>query len=448
MGKVRNTISGAYPDGTQAVITVCDGVYSKGGHYCVTDFGNSFSMTISKAIDALGTAGGVVNILPGNYVLDADIAIDKSSIVIRGSGPSTNIDTAGFSFIVADSTTPSDVTFTRIESARMNTNYSSQIILGSSTSLATSTVISDCIFEETLSNFPVYGDAKDGVLTDTASQLFLLDDGTGTDILESISGTAIVGAVSDAAMWNGLSYRTYPSSVAATTPLTVTGNAADSLNFDGTTARYVNTGTQYLPNDTTTPFSIEVWINVNAVQSGLDGGIVVQKGDITSNTTTVKGIVFKVEGNLLGANTDAYAITIAGDLSSGVSAAIAPIGSVTFGTWQHIIVTYDGSGSYNGVNIYIDGVAVPVTILGTMGAGGLITTGFNTVFGAGGNGTVGNINANIGLVSIWNGVALTAAEALYRYNKTNPTVTALNRVNDSGTIASGNIVNMADGLGI
>ncbi|RMG98660.1 MAG: hypothetical protein D6706_06790, partial [Chloroflexi bacterium] len=279
---ITNQTSGKYPSGARDEVTIGNG---NDANYSVSDFGGSFGDTLLAAIDALKAGGGIVRILPGTYTLDKDIAITKSEVSIIGYGASSDIDLNGFSVTIGDESTPADISNVKLNSLSIvGSDYSSSIKLGTTNSTAIDTLVTDNVFNGGLSNFPVYGNADDGVTDSQAVNLYLLDDGTGADLDDATGSNDIVGGIVGST-WTGTKYKTYTSSFAVSPLPTIPGNPSNSLSFNGT-SDFVNAGVQLLPTTSTQPFSIEVWVKVDPSHpSGIDGAIVSQRASVNTVTS-------------------------------------------------------------------------------------------------------------------------------------------------------------------
>jgi len=93
----------------------------------------------------------------------------------------------------------------------------------------------------------------------------------------------------------------------------------------------------------------------------------------------------------------------------------------TYGIWNHVVVTYNGSGLASGVHIYLNGVDTPLTVLAdTLTDTTQTTLELNIASRQGTNLFLGNIDEPIVYTSV-----LTLAQVLYRYNTGNGIETVL-----------------------
>jgi len=74
-----------------------------------------------------------------------------------------------------------------------------------------------------------------------------------------------------------------------------------------------------------------------------------------------------------------------GLFSSGESTfAFAETPAVTTGVWHHVVATYSGTSTVAGMNIYVDGVNQPLTVLNNNLAGSIVNTTTPAINGRGG----------------------------------------------------------------
>jgi hypothetical protein len=123
-----------------------------------------------------------------------------------------------------------------------------------------------------------------------------------------------------------------------------------AVQFDGTDDIVTVTDDDaFSPTDgaTDTPFSISAWVYVGDIAS--DNGPFVTK----SNNTLLdrNEYIFKHANGVLQFFIYDSAATAQGDAIR----ALASASSLSSATWHHVVATYDGSGSQNGMNLYTDG---------------------------------------------------------------------------------------------
>ncbi len=115
---------------------------------------------------------------------------------------------------------------------------------------------------------------------------------------------------------------------------------AYSLHFDGSNDKIL------LANPTgwdlsIQPFTIESWIKPDA------SGIIFSS---RPNGADYTGIVFRINGD------QQLQMTLANSSSNTTSIVCQSVDTITFDTWVHVALVYDGSGDANGVQFFIDGV--------------------------------------------------------------------------------------------
>ncbi|MEO6785607.1 MAG: DUF1553 domain-containing protein [Chthoniobacteraceae bacterium] len=99
------------------------------------------------------------------------------------------------------------------------------------------------------------------------------------------------------------------------------------------------------------PFSVAAWVNVPA---DLKEGTIVGRMDDRAG----------LEGWELFAQNKQFGVRLAAKKPAGVLTAISKGRIVRAGTWQHVLVTYDGSGSSAGFRLFLDGRVQPVVASG------------------------------------------------------------------------------------
>ena len=159
-------------------------------------------------------------------------------------------------------------------------------------------------------------------------------------------------------------------------PVWAAGIAGNGLTLNGTNA-YVNAGSFNL-----TQFTLSVWMNMTAVQSGWMSIIMKQH---------VLGM--EIQNGVLSANV--------GNGSSWSSSISAPLSA---GAWHHVVQTYDGSNN----RLYVDGNLI------ASGTGALTNNSNNLLIGSW-NGSSEFFNGKVDEVKIYNG-ALTATQVKGMYD--------------------------------
>jgi len=175
---------------------------------------------------------------------------------------------------------------------------------------------------------------------------------------------------------------------------------AFSTNFTaiGLVNPYVDLG-NVLAFEYTDAFTVSAWIKPD-VSDGTYGSILNRWDGATGYT-----IYYSSFGNI--------SVEMFFDLNSSDGIAVTSNDSITYGVWQHIVVTYDGSGTADGIGISIDNVASSISVgLDTLTdsivaiADAIIGSDSAYAFG-----TAGRIDE----FSIWDG-ALNASDITKLYN--------------------------------
>ena len=155
-----------------------------------------------------------------------------------------------------------------------------------------------------------------------------MEEGSGTSVANSVTGGTALGLNNDTTFSTDVPVA--PSSLTNTYSLSL-----DGTNDDCTVSNYAQTGS----------FSLSMWINPQAAISG----------PIYLFYKEASG----VNGMNLDINSNTLRWTLYDDTQhpSPTTALVryAPC-TVAQNQWHHIVVTYDGSTSYTGMNHYIDGV--------------------------------------------------------------------------------------------
>jgi len=142
----------------------------------------------------------------------------------------------------------------------------------------------------------------------------------------------------------------------------------NSLRFDGVNEDLLVTPTTNFNFQWTDAWSIEAWIYVPST-SGLKFAFSKWRGGATS-----KGWFFMV----IGAGSPSFTGVLRLQLRQAASGYIDAYStsSVNFDQWNHVAVTYDGSGTNAGITFYINNVAsAKPNILSTLGSGTPIGSG-------------------------------------------------------------------------
>ena len=209
--------------------------------------------------------------------------------------------------------------------------------------------------------------------------------------LNETSGTA----VSDSS-GNGI------NGITVNNPLWVSGKLNNSLLFNGAN-QYVDLGNNF-GFEYNKSFSVEAWV-------------------YPSVTSSARAIFSKADGsspsigwNLQIYNTKVY-MTLQNNAPSAKILQVHVNDAVPTNLWQHIVVTYDGSGRASGVKIYVNGTdKFLVTDYDTLNNAS-ISNVRNSLIGAidGSSGKSGYFSGGIDEVVVYN-KTLTPAEVSFRWN--------------------------------
>ncbi|MFC1787803.1 LamG-like jellyroll fold domain-containing protein [Patescibacteria group bacterium] len=151
-----------------------------------------------------------------------------------------------------------------------------------------------------------------------------------------------------------------------------TGQLRNALTFDGVDdyVRIPDTDALSFGNGATDqPFSISSWINMT---------------DASSFWIAGKGDVFEREYFLGTAANDALVFMIVSDGSDGTNKLRGDTGALTAyqGSWVHVTATYDGSGTFAGMKVYLNGSEESLTDLGTGTYTAMINSDHDFIIGA------------------------------------------------------------------
>jgi hypothetical protein len=158
------------------------------------------------------------------------------------------------------------------------------------------------------------------------------------------------------------------------------------------------------------PFSVSFWIKQSST-SGVQ--YIVSKGANTSG---------RYEWNIYGAATSlTFRLYDAGGVSGGILQ-VQTIGSLSTNSWQHYVLTYDGSATINGINIYKNGNLLPLsrTTFGTYN--GMSPSNLALCIGAEFTSTSYAVSQSTDLigklhsVAIWKNRVISSTEASALYN--------------------------------
>lgn len=158
------------------------------------------------------------------------------------------------------------------------------------------------------------------------------------------------------------------------------------------------------------PFSIGAWIQT---ESALDQGAFLSKNSgsgvpsnwlFMHNQGKIWGIIYDGSGNNLAAIR----------VQSNSSSLLNP------GQWHHVLWTYDGTNSQNGLSLYLDGQPLAVTKDNPQAYGGLQATASPVRIGANAASGVGNEFEKYITEAVVFGYEVTPAQAIELYNNGRP----------------------------
>jgi hypothetical protein len=92
---------------------------------------------------------------------------------------------------------------------------------------------------------------------------------------------------------------------------------------------------------------VSAWIYPRSAGEGGKGRVV----DKANGTTPTNGWIFHLTG-------DGRSLSFLADYSTTNLARVSAAGAITFNTWQHVAMTWDGSASASAVRLYVNGVEV------------------------------------------------------------------------------------------
>lgn len=184
-----------------------------------------------------------------------------------------------------------------------------------------------------------------------------------------------------------------------TPPYPTPPGSGDALDFDGSND-YVHGGTDpSLSYEYNEAFSAEAWVKTTSTVAAIVGRLNQGTGLVgwEIGTTTAGRPVF-------------YLVSFYGNPNEHLS--VQGGNAINDGEWHHLACTYDGSGNFSGVSIYLDGVMQ--TTSGYFSSSTSVTTSTipaaGTIFSIGRrNGATNLLSGNIDEVRVW-GAELTQAE--------------------------------------
>lgn len=168
-------------------------------------------------------------------------------------------------------------------------------------------------------------------------------------------------------------------------------NNFNSLNFDGVND-YVDIPYNNLDFEYTDSFSFVSVVNLTSAANS--------RTFFGRTNGTNKGIYFVASlssGTSRNANSLGLRLYNDSSAGNGLTASTAT-GSMPTGVWLHVVATYDGSSSANGIKIYFNGISMPMTVFNNSISG---TAKTNTNWRIGDDGTNDWMLGKISYVSVY-----------------------------------------------
>ena len=160
------------------------------------------------------------------------------------------------------------------------------------------------------------------------------------------------------------------------------------------------------------PFSVSFWVNPDFDEGAAKYYYIAHKGTSTANADSEYQLFFYDGDGDESAALYLRCYDPAGDYIGVYKSAIA-----SSGEWQHFIVTYDGSSSNSGFNIYRNGEKLSTSSSSSGTYDGMERTGGNMGVGAAVSGGGSDFKGYLADVAIWN-TKLSHNDALALYNAT------------------------------
>jgi hypothetical protein len=194
--------------------------------------------------------------------------------------------------------------------------------------------------------------------------------------------------------------------------------STDSVDFDGTND-YLRvptpTGLTFGNSSTDQPFSISAWVK-------MDSALSLQRFIAKENGTSPE-FVFGTSGTnkfFIGLYDNGTTDRLVAEAANSLSAA----------TWYHVVITYDGTGVFGGLSMYVNGSAASMSDISGGSYVAMHDLGSDIYFGAWP--TTGKyLDGKIAEVCFWD-VELSSGNATSLYNSGSPI--------DSSTVSSENVV--------
>jgi len=186
----------------------------------------------------------------------------------------------------------------------------------------------------------------------------------------------------------------------ATSTAKTTGKVGQAINFDGVNDSVLIAHSSLLDLDGSEPATFSFWIN-------------------KESAAATAGPIYKRTSGSAGYNVDILttgAVSFAiGDLFSNNNRVSRETSStMNLNQWYHVVVTYDGSITSGGINIYFDGVLQSMTNAFDNWGGGSSSNGLDFSLGARESGTSRQLDGKMDEVRVYNRV-LSASEIKQLY---------------------------------
>lgn len=186
------------------------------------------------------------------------------------------------------------------------------------------------------------------------------------------------------------------------------------IEMDGT-SDYVEVGNHSVFNFTNgggndKPFSLSSWVQTS---SSNDQGAIISKNG--GNGVPSNWVLLHNQGEIQAIIYDGSGSNLAAIRAFTQSSGLLPPGQ-----WAHVIMTYDGSNSQNGINVYVNGQVQSVTRSNPSPYSGLQATSSPVRIGANAAGGIGNEFEKYITESVVYDFEVNSSEALELYNQGRP----------------------------
>lgn len=189
------------------------------------------------------------------------------------------------------------------------------------------------------------------------------------------------------------------------------GNAIDFVNNDSLNNITIPDSNDFSFTDGTNdlPFSMSFWVNITANSSV--GNVIISKRGTVAGNSEWQFTIFNISGFLQFTKIDKTNLSIQQNARHNTTLSLS--------TWYHFVITDNGTKTFSGMKIYINGVSV--SLIDNSVGGTYTGMGNSTVALTLGNATQGfattiKHRGLIDEVAIWKNRELTAAEVTQIYN--------------------------------